>query len=201
MTRTLHGFPLSGHSHKVELFLHLLDLPYQYERAGPDQRQTPQFQALNPLGQIPVLVEDGLVLADSHAILTYLACRYDPTGPWLSADPVAAAQVQRWLALSAGELRFGPAMARVIKLFGRPGDLVAAQAMAAKLFHLMETHLTASPWLVGDSITLADIACYSYSKRAPDGGIALDPYPALLAWLGRIEALPRFLPMPTELPK
>lgn len=201
MSRTLYGFPLSGHSHKVELFLHLLGLDYRYEWAGPEQRQTPAFLALNPLGQIPVLVEEDLVLADSHAILVYLARRYDPTGSWLPDDPVAAARVQRWLALSAGELRFGPALARVIHLFRRPGDLAGAQAMAAKLFALMEAHLTAGPWLVGESVTLADIACYSYTKRAPDGGIRLDPYPALQAWLNRIEALPRFLPMPTSLPQ
>jgi glutathione S-transferase len=192
----LHGIPLSGHAHKVELFLRLLDLPFDYVEAGAETRQTDAFAALNPLRQIPVLEDGELVLADSNAILVYLAKRYDPIGPWLPEDPAAAAQVQRWLSISAGEIKFGPAAARVIQVFGRAGDLAEAQALAARLLGFMETYLAGRTWLVGDSVTLADIACYPYLARAPEGGVALDPYPNVRAWIGRVEALPGVKAMP-----
>lgn len=201
MSYTLYGFALSGHSHRAELFLNLLGLEYRLVTAGAEYRQTDAYLALNPLRQIPVLVDGDLVLPDSNAILMYLARKHDPAGPWLPTDPVRAGQVQRWLSLSAGELRFGPALARLITLFHVPGDLAAAQAMASRLLTVMEQQLGETSWLVSDSVTLADIALYSYTKRAPDGGIDLTPYPQVQAWLARVESLPRFLPMPTEMPQ
>ena len=192
----LHGIPLSGHTHKVELFLRLLGLEFDYVVAAQDVWPTEAFGRLNPLRQIPVLEDGELVLADSNAILVYLARRYDPDGPWLPADPVRAAQVQRWLSVSAGEIKFGPAAARVIQLFARPGDLESAQALARKLFAVMEAHLAGRPWLVGDTVTLADIACYPYIACATEGGVALEPYPAIRAWIARIEDLPGVTPMP-----
>src|SRR5688500_4051107 len=109
MTVRLHGIPLSGHTHKVELFLRLLGVPFEYVSTPPETWATDAFAKLNPLRQIPVLEDGDVVLADSNAILVYLAKRYDPSGPWLPEEPVAAAEVQRWLSVSAGEVRFGPA--------------------------------------------------------------------------------------------
>src|SRR5687768_11295868 len=129
----LHGLPLSGHVHKVELFLRLLGLPFDYVEAPRDVWSTEAFARLNPLRQIPVLEDGDVVLPDSNAILVYLALKYDPDGPWLPKDPVAAAQVQRWLSVSAGEIKYGPGMARIIKLMGRPGDLEGAQGIAHTL--------------------------------------------------------------------
>lgn len=192
----LHGIPLSGHTHKVELFLRLLNLPFDYVDAPADARQTEAFARLNPLRQIPVLEDGEVVLADSNAILVYLARRYDPDGPWLPAGPVGAAQVQRWLSISAGEIKFGPAAARVMKLFRLPGDLAAAQAIAARLLAFVEAHLAGRAWLVGETVTLADVACYPYLAAAPEGEVDLTPYPNVRAWIARVEALPGVKAMP-----
>lgn len=192
----LHGIPISGHVHKAELFLRLLGLDYDYVETPRDVWTSDAFARLNPLRQIPVLEDGDLVLPDSNAILVYLALRYDPDGPWLPRDPVAAAQVQRWLSISAGEIRFGPARARVIQLLGGTGDLAAAQAIAHALLAVMDAHLTGRAWLVGETPTLADIACYPYMATAPEGGVDLEPFPAVRAWIARIEALPGLKPMP-----
>lgn len=192
----LHGVPLSGHTHKVELFLRLLGLEFDYVNAPRETWSTEAFGRLNPLRQIPVLEDGEGVLADSNAILVYLARRYDPDGPWLPADPLAAAQVQRWLSISAGEVRFGPATARVIKLFRLSGDLAAAQALAHRLLGVIEQALTGRDWLVGERATLADLACYPYLACADEGGVDLAPYPAVRDWIGRFEALPGVKPMP-----
>jgi len=197
-TRTLHGTALSGHVHRVALLLTMLDLPYRFAEAPAPVRQSPGFRALNPLGQVPVLEDDGgLVLADSNAILVYLAKRYDRGGSWLPEAPAAAAQVQRWLSIAAGEVMHGPATARMVAQWGLPGDPARAGAIAERLLGFMETHLAAPRrFLAADGPTIADLACYSYVAHAPEGGIALDPYPAVRAWLARVEALPGFFPMP-----
>ena len=193
----LHGVPLSGHTHKVELFLRLLGLPFDYVHAPRETWSSEAFGRLNPLRQIPVLEDGDLVLTDSNAILVYLARQYDPDGPWLPEDPIGAAETQRWFSLAAGEVRFGPGMARLIKLLGVPGDLEGAQAMAKRLLGVMELRLTAAPWLVGHGLTLADIACYPYVACAPEGGVPLDGYPAVQAWIARLEATPGVTPMPS----
>jgi glutathione S-transferase len=195
--RTLHGVPLSGHTHRVQCLLHLLDLDYRFAPAPAERRRTGEFLALNPLGQIPVLEDGEVVLADSCAILVYLARRYAPGSPWLPDEPVAAARVQRWLSIAAGELKFGPAAARIITVFGGPGDLAAAQALAARLFQFMEGQLADRAFLAAAHPTIADLTCYAYTARAPEGGIALDAYPHLRAWLARVDAIPGFPAMPT----
>src|SRR6266481_4438861 len=146
----LHGIPVSGHVHKVELFLRLLGLEFDYVLAPPETWGGEAFGELNPLRQIPVLEDGDLVLADSNAILVYLALRYAPSGPWLPTEPVAAAEVQRWLSVSAGEIRFGPAAARIIKLLGGSGDLEAAQAIARRVLPVVDRRLEDRAWLVGD---------------------------------------------------
>lgn len=192
----LHGVPLSGHVHKVSLFLGLLGLPFEAVAAGRDQRETDAFRRLNPLGQIPVLEDGGLVLADSNAILVYLAKRYDPTGRWLPDDAAGAAAVQRWLSISAGEVRYGPANARAVHLFGLQTDLADAQAVAHRLLGFMDATLATQDWLAADRPTLADVACYPYVACAPEGGVSLEPYPAVRAWIARLEALPGVAAMP-----
>ena len=195
--RILHGTRLSGHTHRVMLFLHLLDLPYTFSDSPAAVRQSPAFRRLNPLGQIPVLEDDGLALADSNAILVYLAKRYAPGSGWLPDDPVGAAAVQRWLSLAAGEIAFGPALARIQARFrdtGMPPALM--QSLAAKVLAFMDGELAGRGWLAGAAPTLADVACYAYVAHAPEGDIDLAPYPNVLAWIARVRALPRFVPMP-----
>jgi glutathione S-transferase len=194
---TLHGTRLSGHCHRVELFLNLLGLPYDYVDTPADVRPTPAFRALNPLGQVPVLRDGGLVLADSNAILVYLAKRYAPGSDWLPEDAEGAARVQRWLSLAAGEIAFGPALARITARFrdtGMPPALM--RDIAAKVLVFMDAELAARDWLAGPVPTLADVACYAYVAHAPEGGIALGPYPLVEAWIARVRALPGFIPMP-----
>jgi glutathione S-transferase len=198
-TRILHGTPLSGHTHRVQLFLHLLDLPYAFADSPADVRRSAAFRALNPLGQIPVLQDGDAVLADSNAILVYLAKRYAAGTAWLPEDPVGAARVQRWLSQAAGEIMFGPATARVQARFYDTGVPPAlSQALAARVLGLMDGELAARDWLAADNPTIADVACYSYVAHAPEGGIALDPYPHVRAWIARVQALPGFVAMPRE---
>lgn len=193
---TLHGTELSGHTHRVELLLRALDLPYRFVPSPPDVRRSEAFLALNPLGQVPVLEDGAVVLADSAAILVYLVKRYAPGSRWLPEDPVAAARVQRWLSIAAGEVAYGPGIARLIVARGVPGDLAKASAIADRLLRFMDGHLALQPYLAGPQATVADLACYSYIAAAPEGGIALEPFPAVRAWLRRIEDLPGFKPMP-----
>ncbi|MDQ1832743.1 glutathione S-transferase family protein [Massilia scottii] len=194
----LHGLPVSGHVHRVELLLRMLNLPFTFVPAPAEVRDSAAFRALNPLGQIPVLQDGELVINDSNAILVYLAKRYAPGSGWLPEDPVGAASVQRWLSIAAGELAFGPAKARANALWNVPADLVQTSAVAQRLLAFMDRHLTAHSFLAAGHATLADLACYSYVAHAPEGGIALAPYPALRAWLGRIEALPGFVALPAS---
>ncbi|MGJ5178420.1 glutathione S-transferase family protein [Bradyrhizobium oligotrophicum] len=195
--RRLYQFALSGHSHRARLMLSLLDLPcaiVDVDLKGGAHKQ-PDFLALNPFGQVPVLVDGDAVIADSNAILVYLAARYDDSGRWLPRDPLGQAQVQRWLSAAAGPLAFGPAAARISTLFGVPLDMVKAHQIANGLFAVMEQELGRRPFLIGDAPTIADVALYSYTAHAPEGGVSLAPYPNVTAWLKRIACLPGFVPM------
>ncbi len=192
----LYGVELSGHTHRVELLLRMLGLPFRFESASADVRRTPEFRRLNPLGQIPVLQNGDVTLADSNAILVYLAKRYGPGTHWLPDEPEAAARVQRWLSIAAGEVRYGPAMARMITQWNFPGTLADSKQIAGVLLCYMDEHLSGRTFLAADHATIADLACYSYVAHAPEGGVALDGYASVLAWLRRVEALPHFKPIP-----
>lgn len=192
----LYGFRLSGHAHRVQLFLSLLDLPVEMvyiDLRGGEHKQ-PAFLARNPFGQVPVIEDGDVTLADSNAILVYLATKYGAPH-WLPRDAEGAAAVQRFLSVAAGELFRGPAVARAVTLFGAPFDRAAAQALAARLFGVLDAHLAGRSFLVGAQPSIADLACYSYTAHAPEGGVSLDAYPNLRGWLARLEALPRFVPM------
>jgi glutathione S-transferase len=192
----LHGTELSGHAHRVELLLRMLGLAYRFVPAPAAVRSTAEFHKLNPLKQIPVLEDGDLVFADSNAILVYLAKRYAPGSEWLPEQPVAAARVQRWLSVAAGEVMYGPAIARMVSQWNFPGDLKRAKQIAAVLLRFMDDHLNSRSFLAAEHPTIADLACYSYVAHAPEGGIPLGGYPSVLAWLGRVEALPHFKPIP-----
>ena len=193
----LHRNAISGHCHRVELFLNILGVPYESVdvdlRAGG--HKTPEFLAMNPFGQIPVFEDGELVLADSNAILVYLARKYDPSGRWLPNDPVGAARVQRWLSVAAGPLAYGPAAARRISLFKTPQDLVFAQGVAVGLLKVLDGVLASETWFAGPEATLADIAMYAYVARAPEGKVDLAQFANVKGWLQRIERLPGFVPM------
>lgn len=191
----LYHHPLSGHAHRARLFLALLGVPHEAVevdlKAGA--HKTPEFLALDPFGQVPVLDDDGTVVSDSNAILVYVARKLGRT-EWLPADPQGEAAVQRWLSVAAGELAYGPAAARLVTVFGagfRPEEVIGR---AHILLGRLEAHLAGRDWLVGARPTIADVALYSYVARAPEGNVDLSAYANVNAFLRRIEALPGFLP-------
>ena len=189
---------LSGHGHRVKLFLTLLDLPFEVieldMKAGDNRK--PDYLALNPFGQVPTIQDGDITLFDSNAILVYLAKRYGDAS-WLPEDPLGAAAVQRWLSLAAGQIAYGPCTARLVTVFGAPHDHETAKKLAVKLFDVLDRELADKPFAAGNQVTIADIAAHTYIAHAPEGGVSLDPYPNIRAWLRRVEALPRFIAMPS----
>ncbi|VAV89995.1 Glutathione S-transferase, unnamed subgroup [hydrothermal vent metagenome] len=192
-----YSFALSGHSHRVDLMLNLLGLPHENITIDlmKGEQKTPEFLALNPFGTVPALEDDGVVLGDSNAIILYLAKKYGG-GKWLPEDPAQAAEVQGWLTVAASKIATGPASARLVTVFGASLDHEATKATANALFAVMDKALSDRRFLIGDQATIADVAGYSYIAHAPEGGVSLDPYPNIRAWLGNIEALDGFVPMP-----
>ncbi len=192
-----YGFPLSGHSHRVELMLNLLGLPFENITVdlANGAHKDPSFLALNPFGTVPALDDDGVVLSDSNAIITYLARKYGGE-KWLSNDPAKAAEVQSWLSIAAGKIAYGPAAARLVTVFGASLDHEGAKSTANALFATMDHILSDRRFLTGNEVTIADVAGYSYIAHAPEGGVSLDPYPNIRAWLGHIEKLDGFVSMP-----
>ncbi|WFF42051.1 glutathione S-transferase [Salinicola endophyticus] len=197
---TLYRNPKSGHCHRVELMLALLEVPYttiDLDMANGAHRE-PAYLAISPLGQVPAIDDNGVTLADSNAILIYLVERYGETARWTGSEPLEKAQVQRWLSIAAGEIAHGPCAARLVTVFDAPLDHDAAKARSHTLLGMMEAHLDGREWLASDHPTLADIAGYSYIAHAPEGGVSLAPYPQVRAWLARIEALQHFVAMATS---
>lgn len=196
-TIKLHGFPLSGHSHRVELMLSLLGLDAEIITVdlGNGAHKTADFLQKNSFGQVPVLEDGDFVLSDSNAIISYLATQYDSARSWLPVNAVSAAQVQRYLSIAAGLVAFGPAAARLANVFGASIDKEKVIASAHALLTTLNTELEGRQWLVGDQPTIADVANYSYIAHAPEGDVSLENYSHVNAWLKRIENLPRFIPM------
>lgn len=193
----IHHFPLSGHAHRAVLFASLLGLKpelVEVDLAAGEHKQ-PEFLALNPFGQVPVLEDDGVVIADANAILVYLAKKTGRTD-WLPEDPAGAAAVQRWLSVAAGELAYGPCAARLITVFGYDLNAEEVIARAHLLLARLERHLSGRQWLAADHPTIADVALYSYLARAPEGNVDLSSYVQVRAFLTRIEALPGFVAIP-----
>ena len=193
----LYRHPLSGHCHRVELFMAILGLPYEpvdLDMAN-GAHKAPDFLALNPLGQVPVIDDGGVIVADSNAILIYLAGKYDD-GTWYPTDPEGAAAVQRWLSVAAGQIAFGPAAARLVTVFGAPLKAEELIARAEGILKTMDGVLAGQDFLTGAKASIADISGYSYIAHAPEGNVSLEGFPNVRAWLARIEALPGFVAMP-----
>lgn len=191
----IHRHPLSGHSHRVELFAKLGGINHDLidvDLLSGEHKKEP-FLSLNPAGQVPVIEDGEIVIADSNSILVYLARKYAPD--WLPTDPVREAEVQKFLSLAAGDIAHGPAAARLITVFGAQLDAERAKAIAKSAFDRLEAHLNGRDWLVGTSPSIADVAIYSYTAHAPEGNVSLDDYPNIRALLARVEALPGFVAM------
>jgi glutathione S-transferase len=194
---TLYAFSLSGHCHRAQLLLCLAGLPHEVVPvdlpAGAQKR--PEFLSKNPFGLVPVLRHGDFVISESNAILQYLAETFPSASAYAPKDARSRALVQRWFSVASGPLHAGPSVARLVRLFGRNYDHARAVAVAEGLFQVMEEELSDRDFLVGASATLADIAMYTYTAHAPEGDISLETYPHIRAWLGRVEGLPRFVPM------
>lgn len=192
----LYRHSLSGHSHRVEMFLSLLDLDYSLIDVDlmKGEHKTEQFLKLNPFGQVPVLDDDGVIIFDSNAILVYLAEKYDD-GHWLPRNPECAANVQKWLSLAAGPIASGPATARLITVFGANYNADEVINRSNDLLTVINSELANTSFLVGDGPTIADVAAYSYIAHAPEGNVSLTPHENILSWLKRVESLKGFIEM------
>jgi glutathione S-transferase len=191
----LYHLMLSGHSHRARLFLSILGVNAEMIDLGGTGLRTHDFLKLNPFGQVPVLVDGDIIVADSNAILVYLAKKFGRTD-WLPEGAAEAAAVQKWLSVAANEIANGPCAARLITVFKAPLDAEETIARSHKILQLVNQVLAGRDWIVGPHPTIADIALYSYTSHAPEGNVDLSGYVNIFPWLKRIEALPGFLPFP-----
>ena len=192
---TLYGTPVSGNAYKVRLLLGLLGLEFEEANVNlmTGENRTGSFLALNPRGQVPVLVDGEATVWDSQAILVYLARRHGEA--WLPIEPAPMAEVMQWLAVSENELLFGLARARAVVHFGRDFDLASSQAYGRAGLKVLEQRLAGNEWLAAGKPTIADVACMPYAALSHMGGLPLDDHPAVRAWIDRIRALPGFIAM------
>ncbi len=192
----LYDTGVSGNCYKIRLMLSLLGLDYENVPINlvALEHKAPEFLAMNPLGKVPVLDDDGLILRDSQAILVYLATKTNSTN-WWPADGTEQADVVQWLSFAANEMFNGCAITRAILKFNRPLELEAPQKLARAALDVLEGHLTTHDWLALNRSTIADIAVYPYAGLIWEGNISLAPYEAIRRWFSRIESLPGYTPM------
>ncbi|MFZ1881359.1 MAG: glutathione S-transferase family protein [Gaiellaceae bacterium] len=189
----LYDSPVSGNCFKVRLLLAHLGIPFERRTVDvADRANRPELLGgLNPALRVPTLVlDDGRALAESGAILWYFGegTRFVP------ADPYERAQVLQWMFFE--QYDHEPAIAVVrfwLAYSGRPDDFAARvpERMAAgyRALDALEQGLAGKDWLVGDSMSLADIALYAYTHVADEGGFDLARYPGIRAWLERVAAV------------
>ena len=199
----LHDYVLSGSCYKVRLLLGFLGL--SYERVPVDffpgkAHKGPAYLALNPLGQIPILEDDDLVLRDAQAILAHLANAYDGSGQWLPRNAKTFGAVMMWLSFAGGEL-MAISAARMHDMLGYELDADKARANGRAALRILDDHLAdrgfeGGEWIVGDAPTIADVACFPYVALSHDCGIGHEDYPAINLWQRRFRKLPGFVSMP-----
>ena len=192
---TLYDSPLSGNCQKVRMALAFLGLDRQLVPADAAFRRSADFLAINPLGQVPTLVDGPLALRDSQAILAYLAARYRP-GDWDGQTPRERGEIGVWLAHAANEILNGPGFVRLGRLFGSPVHTEHHLAVTKRILPVVEAHLATRDWLACGRLTIADLAASPYLALMGDGGIALADWPAIGSWVRRIATLPGFPAMP-----
>lgn len=201
----VHSFDLSGHCHRVLLFLSLLGIPCKKINVDltKGEHKSKEFLNLNSYGQVPVLEDGDTIVSDSNAILIYLALKYDPKRKWYPSDLIVITNIQRWLSVAAGPLAFGNANMRAGKIFNRPID-PRAYEISKRLLDVMDFELSEKQYICTRfSPTIADIALYSYVAHSPEGGIDLEKYCNINAWLKKIQRLNGFIGMtksPTAAP-
>lgn len=193
----LYNSSISGNAYKIRLLLARLALPY--ERIDIDinagAAQTPEMLAKNPMGRVPLLeLDDGTLIAESGAILCYLADGTD----YLPSDRLGRAQVLRWVFFEQNEHEPNIAVARWIARWGggeaRP-DLPDRRKRGERALGAMEAHLRDHAFFGAPGVSIGDIALYGYTHVAGEGGFDLAPYPAVRAWLDRVRGQPRHIPI------
>ncbi len=196
---TLHDNLTSGNGYKPRLLMALRGIAYA--RIEHDiyhgATRTAAFLAKNPNGRIPVMeLADGTMLPESNAILFYLA----QDSAWWPQDRLAQAQVLQWMFFEQYSHEPYVAVARSILLHSAADDPRRAlvpekQEKGRAALAVMDGHLRDRVWFVGDRPTIADLALYAYTHVAGEGGFDLGAHPALTAWLGRVAALPGYVPI------
>ena len=195
---TVYGMKSSGNCYKVQLLLEQLGRPYRWNEVNilAGESRTPVYLAMNANGRVPLLEEGGRHLAESNAILCYLA----EGSALLPQDAWQRAQVLQWLFFEQYSHEPYVAVARFICRYlpadtPRRADLPRLVERGHQALAVMERHLAQQPFFGGDAYTIADIALYAYTHAAADGGIDLAGYPVLLAWLERVRAQPGHVAM------
>jgi glutathione S-transferase len=195
---TVHGMAASGNCYKLQLLLAQLGREYRWVEVDSTrgQTRTPQFLALNPNGKVPLLVlEDGRTLAESNAILCWLA----DGSPFLPADAWQRAQALQWLFFEQYSHEPYVAVARFVARWlpadhPRQADLPGLREKGHQALAVMDRHLRDRDFFVDAGYGVADIALYAYTHQSHVGGIDRDGYPHLCAWLRRVERQPGFVP-------
>jgi glutathione S-transferase len=196
---TVYGMSDSGNCYKVRLALEQLGLGYRWIEIDPGRGDTrsPEFLAMNANGKVPTLqLADGTFLPESNAILHYLAegTRLLPPGR------LERARVLQWMFFEQYSHEPYIAVARAILRFEQPdsprrAELPRLHERGARALSVMEQHLETEPFFVDGRYSIADIALFAYTHCAADGGFDLAAYPGVGAWLERVRAQPRHVPM------
>ena len=193
-----YGFKLSGNSYKVRLLLELLKVDYEWKEMDlvNGEHKSPEYLAINPLGQVPALVDGETKLTDAQTILVYLAKQYG-NDQWLPEDTLSLVKVVNWLFTTAGEVRQGPESARLYYLFGVSNiNVERTYQKSEHVLTYLNQHLSTRTWLEFERPTIADVAVFPYVALSRDGKIDLDAYPHILNWIERVKQLPGFISMP-----
>jgi glutathione S-transferase len=190
-TVLLYDSPVSGNCYKVRLLLAHLGIDYERREVDVVNRTDRGFlDDLNPAKRVPTLIlDDGRPLAESNAILWFFG---DGT-PFVPDDRYERAQVLQWMFFEQYDHEPAIAVARFLKTYsGRPELYEQRRDELTKrgerALGAMERHLDGREWLVGDRMTIADIALYAYTHAADEGGFSLDGFSATRAWIGRVAA-------------
>jgi len=193
---TFYDAPISGNTYKVRLLLKQLKLPHEVVKLDilGGKVQTPEYRKVNPFGRVPCIVDDGFQLAESNAILLYLA----RGSKLLPAGARELALVQQWMFFEQNQLEMWIGSPRFWRKLAieKPEALVEHYAArAAASLKLLESHLSRHDWFVGDAYSIADIAIFAYTHLAPDAGHDLRPLPHLSAWVQRFRQQPEWFPL------
>jgi glutathione S-transferase len=195
----IYGDVASGNCYKIKLVASLLDIKHEWVHVDiiNGGASTQEFLLKNPNGKVPVLaLEDGRFLSESNAIINYLGCNSD----FVPNDNFTQAKVLQWQFFEQYSHEPYIAVARFIAKFqgmpeGRRAEYDSKQVGGHKALKLMEQQLALTAYLVGDTLTMADISLYAYTHVASEGGFDLSLYPNIRHWLDSISQHPKYVGM------